>query len=271
LFADDTLPASSITKGINRVTHINLPYIISTSYYSILPRMYQILVILGLFFFAYKYIRNKNVNNLPIELIVLSTCAVIVLGVEVLLPGISLNYGLLRAFQQCMFFLIPVILFSAVSIGKLFSQKRESYFVMLFLLANYLIYTGFAPQLIGGMSGILSLDNSGPYYGEYYTHKADITALLWANTNEPLSSNLTTYSYNSIKYIKPNYKFTLTGILPFQLTAKSSVLLQYEQKVNHLDYIAVDGKLLPIDYNSGFLTSKNLTYTNQGDSYYEQR
>jgi len=263
-FANDYIGPSLVQQK----THINFSGLMGDAYYGLLPRSYQLLAIVGIALLIFNRKVRKKISALSVEFTLLCVAALFVLGLQVLLPNISLDYGLLRAFQQCLFFfIIPILLALQVVFDKIIPKYTVT-IAALYAFALFVVYTGFITQLTGGIPAPLALNNNGPYYGQYYAHETDLAAFKWLGANINTKTLVHANNFSSAFAHDPHYPFHLQGILPFQLSPDDSVLLQYDQVVQHIDYITVEGELLPVEYNPSFLSTKDLIYNNGGSTYY---
>lgn len=264
-FGNDIMSPSSLAQKLHLGGFSSL---IDSLYYTLLPRMYQLLVGVGLVVLLF-YKKARRSFAAPTEILILGVAGVIVLALEVILPNISLDYGLMRAFQQCLFFLIIPFMAMFILIGKRVRPTLTVPVVGVFAVLLFAIYSGLAPQLLGGTTAPLTLNNSGPYYGEYYVYGSDVQAFAWVKQNVPSNTKVHASDYHTANAYMPNYPFALTGVLPFQMSNNDAVLLTHEQYVERTDYVIVGGKLLPVSYSTDFLNNKNLVYNNGGSAYYQ--
>ena len=100
-------------------------------------------------------------------------------GAITVLPGLSVNYGLLRAFQQALFLVAPVLVSGSIflfqPLGRVWAPRAAAIVALVVLFSTI----GLMPQLLGGYPAQLSLNNSGVYYDAYYVHPQEIAALDW--------------------------------------------------------------------------------------------
>ncbi len=94
-----------------------------------------------------------------------------------ILPLITLNYGLLRLYQQILFILSLLMI---EGILLLFKKNKVRIFVLLFFLIIYfLTYSNFLFEAIGGTKPDCNLNNEGDYYDLYYFHNSEIISINW--------------------------------------------------------------------------------------------
>src|SRR6185312_15298505 len=92
---------------------------------------------------------------------------------------LSVSYGLLRALQQALFLVAPILVIGSLVVfkwlGKVWAVRVATGVALLFLISTI----GVMPQILGGYPAQLNLNNSGAYYNDYYTHPEEIGALQW--------------------------------------------------------------------------------------------
>ena len=269
-FVDNTIPASHTDTVVGRYTHINVSSLIHTLYYSIGPRIYQIFVLLGIGVICFsRRVRKKILpQHIPLEYILLCVAGIIVLGLQVLLPNISLNYGLMRAFQQTFAFLVLPLIVGIFWVGEAL-KRRGTVLVTAMALLMLALFTNFLPQMTGGVRASLNLNNSGPYYGDHYVHKSDLLAFAWLKNVAPRNASVRSADASAALEHDPYYPFTKVGILPFQVNQSSYIVLQYYQVTHNQVYINVAHNLLPVQLSTSEFASKNLIYATQTGRVYK--
>lgn len=189
---------------------------------------------------------------LPLDLISLSLGGVALLVLMAVMPTISVNYGVLRAFQQSLIFLlVPITLFLALLVRRL-RQWIKVALAGLLLSGLFLLFSGVFAQLTGGVPGSFTMNNHGLYYGLYYTSKADLRAYDWAKSVLPRRSDVRSASFAKAIMHDPSYPYYRTGILPSQRPADSYVYLNEAELVRQKFYVYHDSSPLittfPLDY-----------------------
>jgi cytochrome b561 len=106
--------------------------------------------------------------------------ASMLLAATVLLPQLSLNYGLLRLFQQSLVLLAPLIVLAATTLlGAVTGTRRAAVGSAVLVTACFVSTSGLLPQFIGGYQPQLNLNNSGPYYRAWYATADDVAVARW--------------------------------------------------------------------------------------------
>jgi hypothetical protein len=97
------------------------------------------------------------------------------LGLVVLLPSLSVEYGVLRAFMQTILVVAPV---AAVGLWWLLKRfDRSPAWLVGVPAAVFLVLTAAAPSLLGGSPAKLALHNDGLYHDRYVASDSDEVAI----------------------------------------------------------------------------------------------
>lgn len=240
-------------------------------------KLLQLFVILGLLsaFFA----RKRNSRSLT-ELIALASGALVIVVLQVVLPAISVDYGVLRAFQQALIVFGPLVAVGSLVIFRFLNgtwSLRAAFVVAILFFASLV---GLVPQILGGYPAQLNLNNSGQYYDIYYTHEQDITALNWLQDRISAGSggsaagarplvDMDAFTYNELQ------TFTHLNIsnndFPTLLQKKAYVFLGYQTVSHGTDTLIQNGNLIIYNYPVALLnTQYNLVYSSNGAAIYGQ-
>ena len=117
-------------------------------------------------------------KRLPEEVVFVSLGTVGALGVIVLVPTLSVDYGVLRAFQQATLVVAPVM---AVGLWLLVQRftSRSGALAAVVPVGLLLVLSGAVPAILGGYSPRLALSNTGTYYDRYFASDSDVQAVDW--------------------------------------------------------------------------------------------
>ncbi len=179
--AEPMVPLGPVGKKLNNALPIRLGALydnIKQAYAKVL----QALLIIGLSGMAIGFTFKRSLRrNVPAEYIAISMAGVLLIIVQVVIPGSAIDYGLLRLFQQNL-----VLLALPISLGFLFIAQlvlRRSWAALasysILLLMFFVVLSGFVPQLTGGSRPALPLNNGGFYYDAYYTHAEEVAGFVW--------------------------------------------------------------------------------------------
>lgn len=259
-FQPNTLPPSATTVWVRDHLKIDLSSVVHTLYYIVLPAIYQILIFLGVILLISPNLRKRL--DIPTQYVVFSLALLTALGLEIVMPEITQNYGITRAFLQAYIVLALPLLLGFDFLTKPLKRKLSSAILVGLVVVMFTIYSGLLPQILGGVHDQLSLNNSGQYFGGFYIHTTDIWAYNWIEKNIEkgstihIADNQGAYAYHP----QLGYNINTYGILPFQVTLSHYVLLSYSQTVDHLYYMT--GSLLPVRVDNGIYSDRNLLYSN---------
>ncbi|HEU4914294.1 MAG TPA: DUF2206 domain-containing protein [Candidatus Saccharimonadales bacterium] len=204
------------------------------------------------------------------DFIYLNFAGLVLLALMVLLPVLSINYGILRAFQQALIFLVLPITLLLVAAGRKMTERLRTVAATTGITALFLLFTGFIAQLLGGSSPSLSLNNQGLYYGLYYTSEADGRAFAWLKAHQPARSDVRAANFNRAFMHDPKYPFSRPGILPTQLGERSVVYLDSAQVTQERLFVYFDSSPLimtfPADY---YRQTKSRVYSTSSTEIYQ--
>jgi uncharacterized membrane protein len=234
----------------------------------------QIFVAIGL---IYAVFRKKFNDKLEIEYLSLAIGSVLFVIAQVVLPYLSIAYGLLRAFQQS---LMILGLFIVVGTFAMTSKFRPKYLraglPAALAVSFFLASTSVISQVLGGYQPQLHLNNNGQYYDIYYLHKQEAVAIDWLssqvsknNQQSDVQSEVQTdrYALAKISYlsnIQPQ-----NDITPGLIRKNAYVYLGYTDTVKHQTTITYNSDLVTYAYPIQFLSNnKNLIYNNGGSEIY---
>lgn len=224
-------------------------------------KLLQLIALGGILYAAYRLWRGRK-DALNPDFICLGLAGVFVLTLMVVLPVLSINYGVLRAFQQALIFLILPMILLLVRFGSRVWPWLKTTLATGGMVLLFLLFTGFFAQLLGGVSPSLSLNNQGLYYGLFYTSEADARAFAWLKTNVKKGSDVRAANFNRAKMHDPLYPFARAGILPTQTGASTFVYLDPAQVVAQKVYLYYESSPLimtfPLDY---YDDTKNQIYS----------
>lgn len=113
------------------------------------------------------------------------------LAATVVLPQLSLSYGLLRLFQQSLVVVAPLIVLALTAVLAPAGRDAARAAIAVLVTACFVSTSGLLPQLIGGYQPQLNLNNSGPYHRAWYAAADDVTLARWAGENLPAGTVLT--------------------------------------------------------------------------------
>ncbi|MCK9875681.1 DUF2206 domain-containing protein [Frankia sp. Ag45/Mut15] len=222
----------------------------------------QLLVLLGVIALVLRWPIWMRVSR---EYAALCAASLIYLCVLVVVPSLSAEYGLLRAFQQSLIVLaLPAVLGPMVATGFLRRGPRlvaAAALPVVFLISS----TGLLAATTGSYIPQLHLANDGDYYESFYPHDADVSALKWMARQEALANGTPPPAPGSSAE-------TLAVLGQFQLPAKNRaapalvpvngyIYLDYANLAKARAIGMLDSTAVRYRYPIAFLDSnKNLVY-----------
>jgi uncharacterized membrane protein len=254
----DALPLTPL--GIKALAIGINPSIITTLRQNF-AKVLQVLALLGVLYATYRLLRSKATSLGP-DLTCLSLAGIALLALLVILPVVSINYGVLRAFQQALIFLIIPITLLLVTLGQRMSIRIVTTLTTTGMVFLFLLFTGMFAQLLGGVSPSLSMNNQGLYYGLYHSSEADARGLAWLRAHIPKGQDVRAANFNRAFMHDPRYPFTRSGILPSQVGTTTYVYLDPAQVETQRVHAYYESSPLimtfPLDY---YDATKNKIYS----------
>lgn len=233
----------------------------------------QLLIVLGLAVTVFARRKEKRSFVPSRDQLVLAVGALGMLGLLTVVPQFSVDYGLLRAFQQGIYFFGP---FEAAGLIWLLRWCRSAALPVLCaaLAGIFLDLSGVVPQSTGGYPAQLALNNSGQYYDLYYPTPQEMTAAAWLQTKvastlptEPHQTaevNLFTYDQIQSVYIGP----AIGDIFPTMISPTDFVFLGPPEVDEGQDTVIYRGGIVTYTYPEKLLDVKNKIYAGDGVEVY---
>ncbi|MGW4393923.1 hypothetical protein ACWEHA_01440 [Amycolatopsis nivea] len=224
----------------------------------------QVLLLVGL---AGTLVATATIFRPTHDLFVLAAGGLGVLAAEIAVPQLSVDYGLLRTFQQGLFGFAPFIAMGSVWALSWLHRWRTPAATAVSLLL-FLDLTGALPRLFGGYPAQLHLDNAGQYYDIYYAHPQERAALAW------LEQHTAAQRIQSDRYTLSRLQTLMNGrpgddIYPALVQPGSYVLLGYPAVRKDEVTVFYQGDLVTYRYPLRFLeATKNKVYSSNGTSVY---
>lgn len=265
LLDNDILPLTSLGKKLSKSIDV-----FSLNYYLRQGSAKVIQILLTLGFMALILKKSLYVKSIDSEYYILAFISIILLGLLILLPLFSIEYGTGRFFQQTLIILsLPTIIGSLI-IFNFLNENRRLYMSLVIFVVFFLSLSGFIPQISGGYYSELHLNNQGLYYDFYYTHKSEFDSINWlANKFSDEYDILSNSSVHS-KMLAFAGLYSLEKILPVTIRKDAYVYLDRSNVKKQKNIIFYKGNLIIYDYPIEFLNeNKNLIYSNQGSQIFK--
>jgi uncharacterized membrane protein len=231
----------------------------------------QVFVGLGLLTLGFVGWRRRHVGR---DFYFLAVGSVVMVAAVTVLPGLSVSYGVLRAFQQALFLVAPLLVIGSFAIfkplGRVWAVRAATAVALIFFIST----TGVMPQILGGYPAQLNLNNSGVYYEDYYVHPQEVEAISWLSgqpgtlpTGVQAENFSNLYYFNDPKAITSQY---VTDIYPTLLQKSTWVILGYSTVHTGIATAPINGDLITYRYPMGVLKqNKDLVYDNGGTEIYK--
>jgi uncharacterized membrane protein len=208
---------------------------------------------------------SKQKKPFDMQYLLMCFGGLFLLALIIVLPSLSVEYGVLRMFQQLLFVLSLPIVLGLNSVFFFMKEQKRIFFTGLIAVIFFLNLTGFISHLTGDYYPQMTLDNGGEYYDAYYNHKADIIAIIWLSQNNPTNapvesdaSNKRLLTYGNIYALNENFPPVIRKDAYVYLPISLHIVVTYDSNI--------------FVYNSPkpFLDdNKNLVYSNGKDNIYK--
>jgi uncharacterized membrane protein len=253
LFPASTAPVTSVGSGLKSVGLD--PVIVNKALKLLSAAAMQAFLLLGLLWLLRRATRSTSPRDRPRwrpsreELF--TTCgAVATLALVVLVPNLSVDYGVLRAFQQTLLVVAPVMA-AGLWLGARPAGARARLVTTAVPVALLLVLSGVLPSALGGQQERIALANSGNYYDRFYATDPEARAISWlvaAERAEP-----------SVQRIIANRNVNVRLLAASRNTAPVSDRL-FPTLLTKDSYVFVDGQIIDEGVSTVFYTGDLLTY-----------
>jgi uncharacterized membrane protein len=232
----------------------------------------QLFIGLGLILFIVVPRLRRRVGR---EFFCLCLGSMAMVAVITVLPNLSVDYGILRAFQEALILLGPVLVAGCIAVFSPLGRVRALKISAAICLVIFVSTTGLLPQVLGGYPAQLGLNNSGSYYDMYYMHPQEVAAVNWlAGRPGVLPDGIQAENFSDRFMFNAPSDVTgaqaITDIYPTLVSRSSWLILSYSNVRTGQATTDYDGDLLTYKYPMGFLRgTKNLVYNNDGAEIYK--
>ena len=241
-------------------------------------KLLQILIIAG---FLCLFLSDKFVKKLiDDEFLLIAVGSMLLILSQIVLPVLSVEYGLLRAFQQSLIFLSIFVVIGSTALVAMFGKRIQLVFAGSLAIIFFLSSTGVITQILGGYPPQLHLNNEGLYYDTYYLHGTEIAGIEWLQNNLPhdmgadyqSETQTDRYAFLNTQSISNgiNTISTLNDIYPALIRKDSYVYLGFTNTNKYQSILSYDGNLITYKYPVQFLDEKkSIIYSNVGVKIYK--
>ncbi len=209
------------------------------------------------------------------DVIALNIAYLALLASQVLLPALSVNYGILRAFQQALLLVSTTVVIGALAVLRVAGRRRAALLTGALAVGTVASLTGLLPQLTGGYPAQLHLNAAGQYYDSYYVHDQEVSGAYWlGNRIGDDQARRRPYGVSSDNYLM-NFIESATGtrpngeLYPPLVRRDNYVFLGTSAVSQRRVGVFIDGDSIAYRYPVPFLSRvKNLVYDNGGTRVY---
>ncbi|MEV8094923.1 DUF6541 family protein [Kitasatospora sp. NPDC085879] len=223
----------------------------------------QVLVLVG--FVAVLRARRRSFRPLR-DQVTLTVGALAMVALFTLLPQLSVDYSVLRAFQQGLFFYAPFLAAGTLWLLR-WAGRRTVPVACALTLALFLDLTGVVPKLLGGYPAQLQLSNAGRSFDIYYPHVEEQMAVYWlekqiaTDKRQVLQTDRYTFSRLQTLITGP----AQADVQPVVIRPNSYVLLGATTVRKGEVTVFYRGDLVTYKYPTALLsTTKNRIYSSEG-------
>lgn len=236
-------------------------------------KLLQILILIGLvsLLFSKKFFKKQ----LELEYVLLSVAGLLFMASQVILPILSVEYGLLRAFQQSLLFLGLFIVVGSLTLVTRFSKRTQILFASSIAILFFLTIVGVFTQTLGGYDPQLHLNNAGQYYDIFYLHSSEISGIDWLtqevkkDANNDYQSEVQTDRFALSRVDTLTQVNTLNDIFPGLIRRGSFVYLGFANVTKLKANISYSGTNIIYNFPIEFLDkNESLLYNSGGAKIY---
>ena len=264
IVAESNLPVTSLGRELDRI-HLSASAF-NSAVRQAAARIYQVLLGVGLLAALF----GKRRRFAPgIEFYALAWGATIITAVQVVLPVVSVDYGILRAFQQALIILAPFVAIGTVSVFQWLGDRWSLAVSSAVVVLLFLSLSGVMPQALGGYPPQLNLNNAGLYYDLYYVQPQEVQAIQWLRSQgvQPgqVQAEVETDRYTFDRLQSLTNGSATADIWPSIVMRNDYVFLGAQTVQKGQSAIAYDGDIVLYKYPVGLLDrEKNLIYASSG-------
>jgi len=235
-------------------------------------RILQLLAVVGLV--VVLFARRRPIR-LPPEYVLLAIASIMVVFLQVVLPVLSVDYGLLRAFQQSLLVLDILLVAGSLALVPRWASRWRNGTASILVLVLLASSTGVFTQLLGGYGPQLHLNNAGTYYDIYYLHPEEIAGIAWlrnstgARTQPEVKSVIQTDRFTFLRLQTLIPVQVLNDIYPTVIRQNAYVFLGFSTVRTGRSTVSSSGDLTTYRYPMALLDDKkDLIYSSGGSRVY---
>jgi uncharacterized membrane protein len=200
-----------------------------------------------------------------LELVSFGLGNLVVVASIFLLPSLTVNYGASRGFQEALFVLAPFVAIGLVRGLATLRVPHSREVAGGVAIASMASLVGLLPQLTGGYTAQVDLNNSGIFYADYYTTTEEMAAVQWLNGHPALALQMNPYLADQI--LTMTRQPLIPDDFPDVLRRNATLVLGTTTTATGADLY---GTQLTWDWPTGLLPQlKSRVYASEGASVYK--
>lgn len=232
----------------------------------------QIFVAIGVLAIIFSRRLSRKLGR---EYFFLCLASIFMLMLITVAPELSVDYGILRVFQEELILIAPIMVIGSITMFRPFGTVWSERLAMTICVIVLVSTIGLLPQLLGGYPAQLNLNNSGLYYDIYYTHPQEVAAISWLYGKPgtlpggiQTDINSERFAFTSPSEVTGSQY--LVDYFPTLLGRSTWVVLGYSVLETGQATTSVNGNLITYRYPIGLLeATKDLVYNNGGTRIYK--
>ena len=253
--------------GLGRVlSNVGIsPTTLNTDVRQLAAKGEQVFVVIGLLAILLSRRLSRAMGR---EFFYLCIGGLVMLALITVLPELSVEYGVLRVFQEELILIAPIMVVGSITLFRPLGNAWSQRIAMTICVLVFVSTTGLLPQVLGGYPAQLNLNNSGIYYDVYYTHPQEVAAISWLYGKPDTLPGGIQVDYNSDRFAFTSPS-EVTGsqylydYFPTLVGRSTWVVLGDSVVQSGQATVSVDGNLITYRYPIGLLGgTKNLVYNN---------
>ncbi|NTV44197.1 MAG: DUF2206 domain-containing protein [Candidatus Yonathbacteria bacterium] len=227
-------------------------------------KILQVLIVIGFLFALFRNTFNEHPYHR--EFVLLAVGSIVMLLSQILLPVLSAEYGVLRAFQQSLMFFGVFIVTGSMAFFVKMKKEHAMMFAATFALIFFIAVSGLFVRFFFVNPPRMHLSDTGMYYDLYYPHESDSAAADWIDTHVPKDVGMRIQTDRpDVASLKMISGITIPGggIYPSIVEKDAYVLLNYQNTHTGSSFIIQNGDIIRYRYPIRFLDeNKDLLYDN---------
>ena len=232
------------------------------SYGELFKKFAKLFIIFGIAWLIFsRYGSNIIDNDFKLFMVV----NILVLGLSSVIPLFSVDYSVLRVYQQALIGLSLPAVTGAYVLLKIIFRRFAFLFTSIFFIVFFLLLSSFLPQLMGFGYAQLGLDNYGFYYDLLYSHRSEQESIWWLskNANPDIPVFATFSSMRKLAIFGDRPFQVVPNVLPQNITRDAYVYADYSNVNNGSVLTTFGNDALGYSFPKDFLNRhKDLIYSN---------